>query len=464
MAVTVHYKHDVNEETQLLDDLSEINNDINKTRKKCSTPTASKCRKLVIMASALVLQCVSIGLGFGMSVMYPELVLVFNELRSKAALIQGIYLGLTCGAGILLTGLIKKVGPGPMIILGSIISCIGFFASGFSQNVSTIIVLAGVVGGFGMSTCYLSAFIAVSWIFHDDPGFPLVCVTVGSSIGQFIIPLLYELFISTYSWAGGFILVSGIALQCLPIGVIIYTSRYYYVTNDVTKEQKVSPNALSTLKVYMLLLKDPLVWILLLDFLLIAATGNVEAWFIVDIMTSRGYPRESGSILVSALGFANFLGRVSGSTVRLKCTRVPTVYHWLWLCPLIAGGHALVINLTDYWALFFACIIQGTTFGMNISQTPAIMFEVSGLDRYPQAMSLVNLMYGFGNVFSNAFGGFVRDTYGQYDIVFYAAVGSTLWIWVNNFCVVWTIRRRKRRENERTNVINIDRQKYEVLK
>ena len=48
--------------------------------------------------------------------------------------------------------------------------------------------------------------------------------------------------------------------------------------------------------------------------------GNVEAWFIVDIMTSHGYSRESGSILVSVLGFANFIGRVSGSTLRFKCT------------------------------------------------------------------------------------------------------------------------------------------------
>lgn len=58
---------------------------------------------------------------------------------------------------------------------------------------------------------------------------------------------------------------------------------------------------------------------LMYDLTLCLFTGNVEAWFIVDIMTSRGYTREEGSILVTVLGFANFLGRVSGSTLRFKC-------------------------------------------------------------------------------------------------------------------------------------------------
>ncbi|KAH3722162.1 hypothetical protein DPMN_065115 [Dreissena polymorpha] len=52
-----------------------------------------------------------------------------------------------------------------------------------------------------------------------------------------------------------------------------------------------------------------------------------------------------------------------------------------------------------------ACILQGVFFGITNSHTPALMYEAAGHARYPQAMSLVNLMYGFGNVFSNIIGG-----------------------------------------------------------
>jgi hypothetical protein len=46
-----------------------------------------------------------------------------------------------------LTGVIKKVGPGPTIIVGSIVACIGLFTSSFAQKMSTIIGLTGVVAG-----------------------------------------------------------------------------------------------------------------------------------------------------------------------------------------------------------------------------------------------------------------------------------------------------------------------------
>lgn len=81
-----------------------------------------------------------------------------------------------------------------------------------------------------MCTCYLAAFITVSWVFHKDPGVPLVCLTIGSSLGQFVVPSLYEVFMETFGWSGAFIMVAGIALQCIPFGVIILCSREYYVT------------------------------------------------------------------------------------------------------------------------------------------------------------------------------------------------------------------------------------------
>lgn len=51
------------------------------------------------MVACLVQQFVSVGLGFGLSIMYVELIAVFDAKRSDAALIQGLYLGLAVGTG-----------------------------------------------------------------------------------------------------------------------------------------------------------------------------------------------------------------------------------------------------------------------------------------------------------------------------------------------------------------------------
>lgn len=51
------------------------------------------------MFSCLVQQFVSVGIGYGLSIMYAELIKVFDVRRSEAALVQGLYLGLSVGSG-----------------------------------------------------------------------------------------------------------------------------------------------------------------------------------------------------------------------------------------------------------------------------------------------------------------------------------------------------------------------------
>jgi len=46
--------------------------------------------------------------------------------------------------------------------------------------------------------------------------------------------------------------------------------------------------------------------------------GSVENWFMVDLMLSKGFTRETGSSVVALIGFANLAGRVIGSLLRFK--------------------------------------------------------------------------------------------------------------------------------------------------
>ncbi|WAR17138.1 MOT6-like protein [Mya arenaria] len=202
--------------------------------------------------------------------MYPELINIFNSRRSNAALIQGLYMGLSTGGGILWAPLIQKYGPGKSVLVGSLVTCVGLLASSFAEELWTIILCTGVIAGMGMCTCYLSAFITVSWVFHKDPGVPLVCLTMGSSLGQFVIPYLYEICIEKYAWSGAFILVSGISLQCIPFGLIMYGAQEYFVTGKkASKRKSVCETSLLT---------DVLVWILLVNCLLVALTGTFESF------------------------------------------------------------------------------------------------------------------------------------------------------------------------------------------
>ena len=121
-----------------------------------------------------------------------------------------------------------------------------------------------------MCVCYLSAFIAISVLFHEDAGLYLVTMSLGSSIGQFIVPLFYEVFIEQYTWSGAFILMAGIALQNVPFGIIVHYSKRYFKTRKKGEET----SRLSTICDFSVL-KDWLIWLLYLNYHLLALTGRV---------------------------------------------------------------------------------------------------------------------------------------------------------------------------------------------
>ena len=85
--------------------------------------------------------------------------------------------------------------------------------------------------------------------------------------------------------------------------------------------------------------------------------------------------------------------------------RIPTIYHWIYLCPVIAVSHAMIIACNSFWPLFAANLLYGVSFGVTMAQAPAIMLEVSGLARYPRAIALMNVTYGIGDLFGGIMGG-----------------------------------------------------------
>jgi hypothetical protein len=109
-----------------------------------------------------------------------------------------------------------------------------------------------------MSITFLSAFITTSAMFPDASLY-LIILTSGHSIGQFVIPLLYERFISQYSWSGAFILVSGVSLHYVPFGLLIHCSRGFLDTAEEANKTNSNKCCDTTMT------KDIVIWILMMN-------------------------------------------------------------------------------------------------------------------------------------------------------------------------------------------------------
>ena len=65
----------------------------------------------------------------------------------------------------------------------------------------------------------------------------------------------------------------------------------------------------------------------------------------------------------------------------------------------------MIVSMSDYWSLFTASLVYGFAFGMIYAQVPVIMLEVSGVQRYPRAVGLLNLIFGVAELLCGILGG-----------------------------------------------------------
>ena len=122
--------------------------------------------------------------------------------------------------------------------------------------------------GGTIGVCYLSAYVVTGKMFPDNSSFYLISLTLGNSLGQFIVPLLFEVFIARYTWSGTFILIAGVTLQCVPCGLVInYSKRYFPKRTSISSD-------VSSIFCDKSLLTDVVIWMLILNIFLHTATGR----------------------------------------------------------------------------------------------------------------------------------------------------------------------------------------------
>ena len=124
-----------------------------------------------------------------------------------------------------------------------------------------------------MSLFYLIGFVAVSWVFGQSSGAPLVFVTIGTSTGQLLCPYLFEILLSEFGWRGTYFIMSAIALNGLIPAMILHLSRKSYQTesgiSERTSKTKTSKNVFDVT-----LFKDPIIMIFLFNGFILDITGN----------------------------------------------------------------------------------------------------------------------------------------------------------------------------------------------
>ncbi|XP_052782367.1 monocarboxylate transporter 4-like [Mya arenaria] len=385
--------------------------------KKERTYPLTRGRQAAVLIACMYMHLMSLGFTQFLGVVYVELVRYFDTQRSLAALVQSVYQGMINIGGIAFSFSVARFGVGVPTMMASVGGALSLIITVASVNINMVIVFIGLICGMAMSNNYLCAFVAVGWTFKTHRRSALGALTMATAVGQTVLPQIAESVISSYSWQSACLIASGLMLNALPCGLILHFSRKYYTKTDLNTQN-------AGVKVCTCSSKKDIAFILfVIACTLYPGTGAVEMWFIVDLTVLRGYGRQAGTDLSSLLGVFGLCGRFVGTMFMKLFPTISAALPMAVAFEFFGLGHFLVIYFTGYYEMIGGSVFRGIAIGCLWSLQPGMLLELRGLDRFPRAVAVCNLLSGIGQIISGYLGGEIADLTGGYDLAFYIATG-----------------------------------------
>ena len=391
----------------------------------------------ILMFCACFVQSVTIsGFGYGLNVLYAELVQVFQTSRSEVALIQSLFLGIVNIGGIFWSYPVKRYRTGACVMAATLIGCLGILASSFTDSVSLIIVFIGVLSSIAFGICSISPYIMANATFGKHKPVLLSLLTCASSTGQFVFTLVMDLLIEEYKWDGCLFIISAILLNNFMCGLVMHL---FDPNRDKWSSDKHSSHS-PTIFIKPAIFRDWKMWLLLIESFILPVTAAAESRFYVDLLVLKGYTLQTGAFLASLIGIANLIGRLLA--VCTKCCGVlSSLDHAVYSSVINGISHLMVVYLQSYWGLFSAAIVNGLSVGLLVAHLPVVVLDIFGKEKYAAAFVAFNLLGGVGFFVGGVSGGVIHDLLGTYDALFQLSFAGNVLIAIIFF--ILTISERK---------------------
>lgn len=166
------------------------------------------------------------GIAYTFGIFLDKLVEHFGEGKGKVSWVGSLLCGVYLSAGPIVSALVNKYGCRAICIAGSIVASIAFILSTFSQTVDALMVIYGVIGGFGFGMIYLPAVVAVGYYFETKRSLATGIAVCGSGVGTFAFAPLATYLLENYDWKNAFIIFAGLILNCAIFGAMMRPLKY----------------------------------------------------------------------------------------------------------------------------------------------------------------------------------------------------------------------------------------------
>lgn len=174
----------------------------------------------MVVMGAFSVSLICDGLSYCFGVLYAELLVQFDESRSKTSLVGSIFFGVAMILGPFSSALCTRFGSRTMTITGGLLACFGMILSHSATSIEMLCFTFSVIVGTGFSFCYISSVVIVSFYFEKRRSLATGLAVCGTGVGTVTFAPLMDYLISEYGMRGLFLIMAGISLHLVVCGML----------------------------------------------------------------------------------------------------------------------------------------------------------------------------------------------------------------------------------------------------
>nr|CAH0112422.1 unnamed protein product [Daphnia galeata] len=179
----------------------------------------------VIAGAALAALAISSAVYYTFSMYFPLLLNEFQATRATTAWIGSLNNGVYMLAGPIATIFIKLIGCRWTVMVGGLLSMIGFALSSVAPSLLMLFFTHGVLTAFGLCLNYTSWIVAISDNFVEKHAIAFSLSQSGVGLGIFVFGPLFSFLIGEYGWRGAFLITGACTFQLTSLGALIFPPR-----------------------------------------------------------------------------------------------------------------------------------------------------------------------------------------------------------------------------------------------
>lgn len=269
------------------------------------------------------------------------------------------------------------------------------------------LVLAGSIGGQTL---------AAKW-FRGRRGFAVGLVTIGTSMGGFLMPPLVTYLIGAYEWRNACLVLAAIsALTIIPLSLL--------VIRNSPEEKGIEPEADSDHSrasashfadmrwTTRTILRDRAFWIAVLGFLPVSIVFTGVQQNLGPLTTDLGIDAQRGAALMSILSAMMVLGKIAFGSAS---DRFDNRYLFWIEAGLMVLVVVMLMRTPNYFELAIICGMLGAAAGGTLPLVGSMIGNRFGPRHFGQVMGLIMTFLTISS-FGFVVTGWLRDITGSYDV------------------------------------------------